>query len=264
MLSTLLVFTFAASTFGSPSSHITTSIWMYADDLISDKIGYGGAVIDVQGDRTTLGLIPDENISDQTALGLATYQVTVTVAPTYYGEGLTVRSDFLNANTAKPVVEAGRIDCTKSATGDVGALCTVSYGPILGYLKQCQPEFPNFATATSTVAKTITHSYSSRGSYSAGAETFTKVDTVSPYTGATPSWCNGNATSTIDMRTTETFSAPKERFPMAQLTLTWGLEKLPTSTSSTASATQNRGASMPVQTVGPVIAGLVVAAAFVV
>ncbi|PVH91942.1 hypothetical protein DM02DRAFT_478118, partial [Periconia macrospinosa] len=262
----LVVFIFAASALGSTFSPITTSAWLYAANWTTDKVGWEAAVIDVQDDRTTLAIIPDQE-SDQTALGLASWHITVTIAPTYYGEGLTVRTDFLTANTAKPVVEAGRIDCTKSETGDVGALCTVSYGPIFGYLVRCNPPgSPTFADRTVTVAQTMTHSYPSRGSYPAGTETLTKVETILPYTISTPSWCSGNATTTVDMRVVSTFSAPKERFPMAQLTITTGMEKLPLATStssSTQAATQNRGASVPVKTVAPIFAGLAVAAAFV-
>ncbi|CAI6340635.1 unnamed protein product [Periconia digitata] len=259
MLLLSLMSTFAASA----AAQITTSMWAQLR-WDTDKIGYVGSVIDVQGGRTTIDIKPDDGVH-QVALGIpTTAKEIVTIAPTYYGGVYNNREWNGKFHTAGEI----KFACERNVTDSVEATCTESYGAAMGILLQCQ----DLPTRSTKFINTVTHDYPSRGTYSSGLETVTRTPTIVPKPGPLPSWCaSGTAAASLAGTSAESstvISYKKENFGFYQLTITAGLEKLeatPTpDASSSTPASQNRGASVPAKTAGPIVAGMAVAAALMV
>lgn len=221
MLSKLTLFALAASS----SAQMTTSIWMLASNFGTDKIGWVGSVIDAKNGHTTLAIRPD-NGTDTSALGLAGTPDTVTVGPSYY-EGTDDRLGPARTTTGDENVY--KLICTKSASGDVNATCTASFGASRGRNLQCQTS--RSGQRTETRLMTETHTHPARGSYSAGVETFTRSFTVSPVTRTTaPAWCRETGGTEGASSTTAPF--PASNFAYYQLIVTAGAEKLNATTTS--------------------------------
>lgn len=229
------------------------------EGLGTDKIGWSGEVLNVQDGHTVLRISPDAG-TDRTALGLLGRPETVTIGPNYFEVEDTIGVSDSSSGGGHGV----QVACSRSDTNDAGATCTSSFGSSISSLLYCQTAYA--ITRGTTALVPITHSYPARGSYKAGVEKFTRTIMQTPITTPIPSWCTANATATgtsngtatADTATITPLTLSKEEIWTYYLTITKGLEKLPES------ATQNRAAHMPVKTMGPVVAGLAVAAALVV
>ena len=137
---------------------------------------------------------------------------------------------------------------------------------------QCRTQ-PARSRATSTQLWSRTHSYSGRGSYSAGVETLVQTVTLRPVTTPNPEWCEDEAYL-------KTFNGDSREVPASvlgqevstyQVVITAGLEKLNatagasatpstvqptgTQTNSTGVSTSGSAAAAPMKTAGPAFVG---------
>lgn len=231
-------------------THLTTSIWVYAAEsraappTTTTTSGYFARVLAVHDNRTTLAFKPD--MLPPTHISDTDIDATVTVGPTYYGRRTSVpyHSDRINSD-----LEAARLDCTKTgAAGEMqeaGARCTRSAGAVMAEWELC----PDARYRPESRTTTVPASVAAKG----------------------PQYCG--EPSGVGAEVT-VFDAPGGMFVKRLITITEGEEILTggTPASKTSSGAKETGgasgnggrARVPVQTAGPVVVGLGVAAALMV
>ena len=256
----------------SATAQLTTSIWAPESPFGTDKFGYYGSVIGASEGHTTL-LLTYDNGTDKEALGFGTTAGIYTVGPTLfefaeilYNGGTDTKSD------ARTEDQEYRIRCERQSTGNTGPTCIQSYGRMLATRMQCRTQ-PARSRATSTQLWSRTHSYSGRGSYSAGVETLVQTMVWRPVTTPNPDWCD-------DETYLRTFNGYSREVPASaigqevatyQVIITAGLEKLNatagasatpstvqptgTQTNSTGVSTSGSAAAAPMKTAGPAFVG---------
>ncbi|KAH7072358.1 hypothetical protein FB567DRAFT_454806 [Paraphoma chrysanthemicola] len=241
---------------GATSAQLTTSFPFLKTFLGTDKIGFYGSVIGVSGDHTTLAVVYD-NGTDVSALGLATQAQTFTIAPTMFQGGTTSRDGPARAGEYI-------LRCEWSTAPDAVPMCTGIYGPDRARIIQCQT--PNPRQTPSTGYRTETHTYSGRGTYSAGVETIVRTLAYGVQSSRSrPDWCNDASFVPSDGYSV-TATIPRSDIGTFQLVVTAGQEKLnatqgagvslssPTLTGSTSGF--STAAAMPMKTMAPLVAGL--------
>ncbi len=255
----------------SASAQITTSWWSPKIILSSDKVGFVGSVIDVQGDKTTISIDFDAGV-DTSALSIGMGGSPYTIGPGYVGVG------GLDNETV-----GGRIyqeqHCEKSPDDDK-VTCTIVYQPEFVRRIECDRETTlrsDARTETSFWINTYTLSYPARTTYQSGVTTLTETMTIRPQTIQPPvsvTWCNNTdftpepSTATFTMNATEYYTYP--------LTITAGLDKLPASATASTGVAPSSSAPPtgsgsapgqqstnvgPLQTAAPALLGLGAAAA---
>jgi hypothetical protein len=250
---------------GATYAQMTTSIFLLKGTLGTDKIGFYGSVIGASNGHTTLAISYD-NGTNIDALNLGQINQTVTVSPTGFESG----QDLSSRDNEDPDAIDLLLRCDiASAPSNDPASCTYSYVPYLARRINCERR----SARTSTFLRTYTHTYSGRGTYSAGVETFVRSLVFGgANTRSTASWCSDSSYLPESGYIT-TFTMERESIGAYQVVITAGLEKLSatqgvavssssaTPTASGGGAGGSTGAAVPMKTMGPVYAGLGAAAA---
>lgn len=265
----------------SATAQITTSIWAYQGFIKTDKYGYYGSVVAVDGVHTTLALTYD-NGTDLDALGFSSSPETYVVGPAYWEGSATNR--FADHRTESGDIKSDdnvqKFWCEKKTTSGATPSCTASYGRVFAVGLICNE--PNtYQTKPSTIYHTRTNTYSGRGTYSAGVETITDILTIPVDTRTPPDWCNEDTYPATFTGFVTTLGVPESEFASIQVVITAGQEKLsatagasatptnvqPTSSQSTSTRSALAtftGAAVPMRPIATAVAGLGVAiAAFV-
>lgn len=268
MYFTLPITLFAASA----SAQLTTSIWAF-NGIGTEKVGFYGSVVNANSTHTTLVLVYD-NGTDTTNYGTAAQ--TWTIGPTFWEQSTTHRyANHRTESDSQPDDEKYKLRCEVQTSTDAIPTCTASYGRVAGAAFQCQtgdgPE--------RTVFFTRTHTYSGRGTYSAGVETIVQAFTVKPRSD-TADWCDQDTFPATYTGTVTSGTFAHSDIGTYQVVITAGQEKLNATTGASATLSSAQptgsqaqsgsaaatftGAAAPMKTVGPAVVGLGAAmAAFV-
>lgn len=245
------------------SAQLTTSMWWPKETYGTDKLGFVGSVIDVQGSATTLALRLD-NGTDTKVINLGPVE-SVTIGPSLVEYGISRGLFGITATQTSSDILRQR--CSQAASpSDILPKCTVSSSPELARIRECNPSRLN-STRVETIV--YTHSYSGRATYSEGVETVTQTLTFTPNTTPVPSYCRTRSASDF-LPLIETYAQKREDFIMYPLVITAGLDKLnatqaasPSISSATATSpagsglpAENTVAAAPMKAVSPIVAGM--------
>jgi hypothetical protein len=242
------------------AAQLTTSIWMPTNIYGTDKLGFYGSVIAADESHTTV-LLSFDNGTQTRALELGAGADTFVIAPTMWEVALTYWAVHKTVTSATPSdAYMYRLGCQKQTTENAKPTCTRSWGRSVASEDNCDAPAAT-PGPESTYIQTHTHSFSGRGSYSAGVETVTKAITMKPQTTPPPDWCNAETLPSDFSGYVETLadSSIDAGFFTYQVFMTAGLEKLSATTGGSAStgaptaSTASTAAAAPLQTAGSVV-----------
>lgn len=251
----------------SATAQLTTSIWALEYMYGTDKLGFYGSVVGADESHTTL-LLTYDNGTDKEGLGLGSNAGTWTVGPDLFEVVQTMRvADSRTASDSRPDDEDYRMRCERQSPSSSKAACTISQGRVVAG-RLCNS--PRTSTRTSeTLFFSRTHSYSGRGSYTAGVETIVETRVISYATEPVPDWCTDDTFPSTFTGTVQPVPSDVD-IESYQVIITAGLEKLNTTAGVTGSPStaqptvaQTASASLPtltaaapIVTAGPAVVGL--------
>lgn len=237
---------------GTAAAQLTTSVWLPIQNLgYTDKVGLVGSVVAASGATFTASVQMDNGTSEELII---ITDMTLTFGPSMFAYENTRQFSRYSSFSGGGVVKY-TYTIPPSPT-DAQPVATVSYPPAPAKRLLCQDPIGY----TTTQFQTVINSYPARLSYSAGVETVTRAQTISPASSTPkPTWCDDDSyfppTGWVYSVTKK-----KEDFAYYQLVLTAGVEKLSAASatatkSGTGTNSQNKAAA-PMKTVGPVLAGM--------
>lgn len=125
----------------------------------------------------------------------------MTVAPTYFGQGVTLSGDAQASNPYfRGVVEAARLDCdlaAGAAWGDADVKCTASQGAIYEAVVECGATYSQIGVPEPSDAQTEVTTTTTR-----------------------PDWCTGDPRKGMSRDARKVFTAPRDFFTMARVVVT--------------------------------------------
>jgi hypothetical protein len=251
----------------SATAQLTTSIWVPEHIFRTDKFGFYGSVVGADESHTTL-LLTYDNGTDKEALGFGSTVGTWTVGPDLLEIVQTMRiADSRTASDSRPDDEDYRIRCERQSGSSSRPICTVSEGRVVAGRRCSQPRISTRSLETRLFSRT--HSYSGRGSYTAGVETIIDTMVYNYATEPIPDWCTNDTFPSTFTGTTQTvpFDSDVKTY---QVVITAGLEKLnatagvtgspptvqPTVAQTASASLPTLTAAAPMITAGPAVVGL--------
>lgn len=260
------------------TAQVTTSFYMPLRPLGTDKVTYLGSVVAADGDRLTLAIVPNNDTNYSELIANPDKTQTYTFASTLLEFSTTdMGVSEMGIATATGPREASswglHEKCEIPSTGSE-VRCTVSYGSEIRRMMCFETE------ATPRPAETATQLWTYSNSETAGVETIIRTFPAGPTT-APPDFCSNSDAPIPSSELEWVNSGSKEAFAPYKIIITAGEEKMKptaggvattsgpeptgaksTGTEPTGSETDN-GASAPMRTMVPALAGLgAVAAVF--